>query len=84
MIFTDFDYYCQDCPRLCPKAQIVEMTNADMSAPPEEAIVTEITITCTHRKECARLMRALDKRYKREQQQLSSIRQKENNKNGKK
>lgn len=80
MIYTDFDYYCQDCPRISPEARIAEMTNADMSAPLEEAIVTEITITCTHRKECARLMRALDKRYKREQK----LKENEGNKNGKK
>ena len=67
MIYMDFDYYCQDCPRISPETRIAELDTGNMALPPEEQTIVEITITCSHRKECARLMRELEKRYKREQ-----------------
>lgn len=67
MIYMDFDYYCQDCPRISTETRIAEIDTGDMRVPPEEQTITEITITCSHRKECARMMRELEKRYKREQ-----------------
>lgn len=67
MIYMDFDYYCQDCPRISAETRIAELDTGNMALPPEEQTIVEITITCSHRKECARLMRELEKRYKREQ-----------------
>ena len=67
MIYTDFAYYCQDCTRISTETRIAEIDTGDMRVPPEEQTITEITITCSHRKECARMMRELEKRYKREQ-----------------
>lgn len=67
MIYMDFDYYCHDCPRISTETRITELDTGNMALPPEEQTIVEITITCSHRKECARLMRELEKRYKREQ-----------------
>lgn len=67
MIYMDFDYYCHDCPRISTETRIAEIDTGSMNLPPEEQTIVEITITCSHRKECARIMRELEKRYKREQ-----------------
>lgn len=67
MIYTDFAYYCQDCARISTETQIDEIDTGNMALPPEEQTIVEITITCSHRKECARMMQELEKRYKREQ-----------------
>ena len=75
MIYTDFAYYCQDCARISTETRIAEIDTGDMRVPPEEQTITEITITCSHRKECARMMRELEKRYKRKES--------ESDKNGK-
>ena len=72
MIYTDFAYYCQDCPRISVETRIAEIDTGNMSGPPEEQTITEITISCSHRKICARMMHELEKRYKREQKRKES------------
>lgn len=57
MIETDFQYYCQDCSRIAPDAEISKFFGGD------EPVLTTIRLYCTHRKECARLMRELEAKY---------------------
>ena len=62
MIETDFQYYCQDCSRIAPEAEISKLFGG------EEPILTTIRIYCTHQKECARMMKELEKRYKQKEE----------------
>ena len=59
MIETDFQYYCQDCSRIAPEAEISKFFGGD------EPILTTIRLYCTHQKECARLMQELEAKYTR-------------------
>ena len=58
MIETHFHYYCHDCSRIAPEAEISKLFGG------AETRLTTIRIYCTHQKECARLMKELEKRYK--------------------
>ena len=67
MISVQFDWYCNSCSRIDPKATIAETDTGDMTVPYDESVITEITIKCSHQKECARMMRELEKRLKQNQ-----------------
>lgn len=61
MISVQFDWYCNSCSRIDPKATIAEIDTGDMT------VIAEIMIKCSHQKECARMMRELEKRLKQNQ-----------------
>ncbi len=69
MISVQFDWYCNSCTRIDPKAFITEIDTGDMSIPYGESFITEIAIKCSHQKECARMMRELEKRYNKQQEE---------------
>lgn len=67
MISAQFDWYCDSCLRIDPKATIAEIDTGYMTVPYDEPFIREITIECSHQKECARMMRELEKRLKQNQ-----------------
>lgn len=40
MIYMDFDYYCQDCPRISTETRIAELDTGNMALPPEEQTIS--------------------------------------------